>query len=98
MGNIVKASDGPNQVKIVRQNRDVSDHRFFNAIAMAVKTKLEQQVPGLEVQFGGKTVSGSEVVAQLTGQMVDEDGSVDEKVRQTMDSLKNPSILLSNLE
>lgn len=98
MGNTVKASNIADQMKIVRLNRDTSDHRFFNLIAAAVKAKLEQQVPGLELHFGGKTINGTQVSAQLTGQMIDEDGSVDDKVRQVMDGLKNPSTLMSLLE
>jgi len=97
MANTVKASNLADQFKIVRMNRNTSDHRFFNAIALAVKAKLEQQVPGLELHFGGKAVSGTQVSAQLTGQMIDEDGNIDEKVRQAMDGLKNPSMLMSLL-
>jgi hypothetical protein len=95
MGNIVKASE---QVKMVRSNTSVAHHRFFNTMMLAIKQKIEEQNPELKLQFGGKEVSGSNISASLRGQMIDTDGDADDKVRQTMDTLKNPSSLLSLLE
>lgn len=98
MDNTVKASNVADQLKIVRMNRNTTDHRFFNVIAMAVKAKLEEQIPGLELHFGGKTISGSQVSAQLTGQIIDEEGDIGDKIRQVMDGLKNPAMLMSLLK
>ena len=95
MVNIVKVSE---QTKVVRLNVAVSNHRFFNIVMEAVKQKIEDQVPGLDLRFGGKAISGSNISASLKGEMVDVDGDADEKVRQTMDALKNPSSLMSLFE
>ena len=94
----MKVSKTPDQVKFVKSNVSVSNHRFFNNIMMAVKQQIVEQTPGLGLQYGGKVVSGTNVSASLTGEMIDVDGDTDEKVRQTMDTLKNPSSLISLLE
>ena len=94
MVNTVKVSE---QSKMVRSNVSVSNHRFFNAIMMAVKQKIEDQT-GMELRYGGKEANGSSISASLRGEMIDTDGDTDEKVRQTMDTLKNPSSLMSLLE
>jgi len=97
MVNTVKASKIPEQTKVVKSNVSVSHHRFFNAVMMAVKRKIEDQT-GLELRYGGKEVSGSNISASLRGEMIDVEGDLDDKVRQTMDTLKNPSLLMSSLE
>lgn len=94
MVNTVKVSE---QSKMVKSNVSVSHHRFFNAMMMAVKQKIEDQT-GMELRYGGKEANGSNISASLRGEMVDTDGDTDEKVRQTMDTLKNPSSLMSLLE
>lgn len=92
---VSKISD---QIKVVKSHTSVTHHQFFNMVMMAIKKKLEEQVPGLELQYNGKAVSGTRISAKLTGQAIDENGDTADKVRQTMDSLRNPATLLSALK
>ena len=94
----MKASKVTDQIKVVKSYRSVSHHKLFNALMMAIKRELEEQAPGLELQFNGKAVSGATISAKLTGQVVDENDDVADKIRRTMDSLKNPSTLMSALK
>lgn len=95
----MKASD---QIKTIRTNFDVTNHRFINAIAMGVKEKLEQIVPETKFKIGGKSLDGTVIKLQISGTKITKDADeldkVKNDVRQTMDSLKNPANLMSILD
>jgi hypothetical protein len=99
MAHTEKVSD---QVKQVRLNLSASNHRFFNMIVAGVQKKLEESVPGLELKQSARAVTKSGGTIVLMGQvpapMAEDKESAENKVRQTMDSLKNPSNLLSAIE
>ncbi len=87
------------QVNKVGNGFDASNHTFFKAIANAVQAEIEKNT-GLKLVLQGKTSSKGSITAILAGQSVDPkqiDG-LDDKVRQTMDNLRNPSNLISALK
>ncbi len=99
MASIVKASD---QLKFVKNNHVVSHHLFATKLASGVKETIEQEVPDLKLRIGGKSVSGGKITLQITGSVKTEDADdmkrIDDLVRQTINSLKNPSNLLSAIK
>lgn len=90
------------QVKHIRKNVAVSNHRFFNMIAEGVQKHLEDTIPGLKLVQSASSLTKDGGAKVLTGQITvkdeEEKESVDAKVRQTMDGLKNPSDLLSTIK
>jgi hypothetical protein len=90
----VKVSD---QLMVVRAQSDVMQHRLFNALAEAVKGKLEVAVPGLELTYGGKSTSRNQISATLTGNVADATGTAEDNIRQTMALLQSPALLASLL-
>lgn len=98
MASTAKASD---QVKQIRANVAVSNHRFFNMIADGVIRSLEGKVPGIKLvrTAGSITKNGGTIV--VTGQMPvaseEEKEKAETDVRQAIDALKNPADLLSTI-
>ena len=89
------------QVKQIGNNFEISNHTFVNQITSGLQERVAQTVPDLKVIPTGKKASKGNISLTLIGQITLEDAesveSADEKVRQLMDSLKNPSNLLSLL-
>lgn len=92
---IVKASD---QIKGIRKGFETSNHAFLSQIAAAVSEKIKVDT-GLEVVLTGKEVSGDMIKAALIGQLsdVEKTGDIEERVKQTMQGLRNPSALVDLL-
>lgn len=71
-------------------------------LATGIKKRFKERLPDLKLRVGGKTVNGSVITLQITGNIVAEDANdhqrIDDTVRQTIDALRNPSDLLSTLE
>lgn len=88
---IVKACD---QITSIRKGFDTSNHTFLSKIAAAVAEKIKADT-GLEVILTGKEVNGDTIKAALIGQSSDpeENGDIEERVRKTMQSLRNPAAL-----
>lgn len=91
-----------NQFKYVKTRFTLSHHTFLNQLAAGLKRKLEETIPGLQLQFGGKKINGSNIDATVKGSVVlPNPEAVDEtsnKVRREMDGLKNPADLVSLLK
>lgn len=83
----MKVSD---QMKVVQLHAGVSQHSLFNAMAMLIQQKFEDAIPGLDMQFGGKSVKNGVISATLSGAVANE-GDVDEKVRYVIGLLQNPT-------
>lgn len=83
-----------NQIKNVQKAFETSNHAFFTKIAEAVAKRIEEDT-GLRLVLQGKTASGNKIDATLMGQSSDpeKNGDIEERVRQTMQELKNPSAL-----
>jgi hypothetical protein len=90
------------QIKNIGKNMVVSNHRFFNMIAEGVQKHFEETIPGLKLVQSASSLTKVGGTTVLTGQITvkdeEEKESVDVKVRQTMDGLKNPSDLLSTIK
>lgn len=89
------------QVEQISEKFDVSNHIFLNMVSNGIQQKTEQLVPDLLLVPINKKMSKGEISMTLVGQVVLDDANdinnVDNKIRQMMDSLKNPSNLLSLL-
>jgi len=94
----VRVSD---QAKMVGNHFEISNHTFLNQLTTGLQERVDVAVPGLKVIPIGKKASVGNISLSLTGQITLGDetkvAEADEKVRQLMDSLKNPSNLLSLL-
>lgn len=81
---------------------DVSNHTFVNQIMNGLQQEITETVPDLTIIPMDKKASKGKISVTLKGQIILEDvadiNSVDDKVRQLMNSLKNPSNLLSLLK
>jgi hypothetical protein len=80
---------------------EISNHTFLNQLTTGLQGRVGETVPGLSIAPIGKKAGKGDISLTLIGQVTLEDEtkveSADEKVRQLMDSLKNPSNLLSLL-
>ncbi len=88
------------QSKHIENQFVISNHAFINQIANGLQKRLMQEIPGLTLSLGGKSESGNVIKLVLSGATVVE-GELEEtenKVRMTMDKLKNPSELLATIE
>lgn len=87
----MKACD---QMKGIRKGFETSNHTFLSQIAAAVADKIKADT-GLDVMLTGKEVSGDTIKAALIGQSSDaeKNGDIEERVKQTMQGLRNPSAL-----
>ncbi len=83
-----------NQIKRVRAGFETSNHAFFTQIAEGVAKKIEEDT-GLRLVLQGKVAAGAKIDATLMGQSSDpeKNGDIEERVRQTMQDLKNPTAL-----
>jgi hypothetical protein len=99
---VVSTEKVSNQLKFVKNNHSVSQHLFATKLASGVKSAIEQEVPDLQLRVGSKAVSGGKITLQITGSIKTEDTDdmkrVDDAVRQAINTLKNPSNLLSTIE
>jgi hypothetical protein len=98
----VKVSKISDQFKPVRSGFDLSTHSFFQLVADAVADKIMAGV-NVKLQLQGKVSSKEKITAVLLGQAVpDGDKSqttdLDDKVRQIIQDLKNPTNLLAALK
>ncbi len=89
------AADGP------VNGADTNNHALFTALAKAVKKNIEAKVPGLKLEFAGKSTQGYRILASLIGQVpIDNESStkdVDASVRGVMQELRTPSKLLREI-
>lgn len=80
---------------------EISNHAFVNAINAGISKKI-REVSGLELVPSGKQVNGKNITITLSGQVVlggsEELNQVDTKIRQFMDSIRNPSNFISLIE
>jgi hypothetical protein len=74
---------------------DTSNHSFLNTISNGLIGKIADISPELELVPSGKSVSGPKINLTLSGQIIvnntDELHDIDTKVRQFMDSIRNPA-------
>lgn len=95
MAGTAKVSD---QTKMIGNRFDISNHTFLNQLTTGMQVRVGETVPGLKVTPVGKKASQGEVSLTLMGQVALDDATkvedAEDKVRQLMDSLKNPSNLL----
>ena len=80
---------------------DVSNHTFVNQIMNGLQQEITETVPDLIITPMGKEASKGKISVMLKGQITlanaEDMDNVNEKVHQLMNSLKNPSNLLSLL-
>lgn len=83
-----------NQIKNIKRGFETSNHSFFTQIAEAVAKRIEEDT-GLKLVLQGKTAAGAKIDATLMGQSSDpeKNGDIEDRVRQTMQDLKNPTAL-----
>lgn len=95
----MKVSD---QLPSVRNHFEVSNHVFVNQLLSGLQDKVGNTVPGLKILPSGKNMSQGQVSVVIGGEIVLENSedreTAEEKVKQLMDSLKNPANLLSLLK
>lgn len=91
----MKVSD---QLKVVKRGFENSNHTFFNMVAEAIRKKLLADA-GIELALTGKTATNNTIEAALVGQSSDpeKNGEIEERVRQAMQNLKNPTVLVDLL-
>lgn len=98
MASTARVSD---QVKSIGNNFEISNHTFVNQLIAGLQERVDQTAPGLKVIPTNKKMNQGEISLTLMGQVTLDDASqvedTETKVRQMMDSLKNPSNLLSLL-
>ncbi len=90
----MKASDS---IKPIKSGFDLSTHSLFSAIAEVVRLKVEQDT-GVKLTLQGKAGGKGKITATLLGQDLNPAEDLPDKVRQTMDALKNPSTLIDGLK
>ena len=86
------------QLQLANSGFAVSNHRFMNKIASGISTLVEANIPGLRLEYIGKSVTGNSISANLMGEVLVDDiklADVSDKIRGVMQELKNPSNLLS---
>jgi hypothetical protein len=96
----VSRSNTTDQTKQIGKGVDLSSHSFFNAIAEAIKERVARDT-GLTLSLQGKKATGKgKISAVLIGQLTDpaKIPEVGDKVRRTMDALKNPTNFLDTLK
>ena len=98
MANTEKAS---NQTKLLADKFEISNHTFLNQLTSGLQERVAMAVPDLEILPMGKQDSRGDISLTIMGQITLEDEAeledAENKVRQLMDSLKNPTNLLSLL-
>lgn len=87
-----------NQLKQIRSGFEISQHAFLNKVAEAIAEKIKKDT-GLELTPVGKEDSGGKISMTLVGQSVDpeQNGDIEERVRRTMQGLRNPTNLVDLL-
>lgn len=95
MGNI------ENQVDY-KDGFDTSNHTFLNAISNGLIKEIVNISPDLELVPSGKSVNGSKISLTLSCQVIvsnaDELQNIDTKVRQFIDSIRNPANFTSLID
>jgi hypothetical protein len=90
------------QTKAIGGQFEISNHTLLNQLTTGLQERVSEIVPELNIVPLGKKSSKGNISLTLMGQVVLEDETkvedTGEKVRQLLDSLKNPSNLLSLLE
>lgn len=90
------------QLNSLNSGFNVSNHRFLNMIANSIAELIAKNVPGLKLQYTGKSVSGNSISAVLIGevQLVNENDvdRASDKVRTVMQGLKNPTNLIEAIK
>ena len=76
------------QLKLLKAQMDVRHHRMFNTLAEKVQGKLESSIPGLQAQYGGKSMGNGVITASISGTVEDEDGDVGAKLQEVMNDIK----------
>lgn len=78
---------------------ETSNHSFLNAISTGLINEIVSISPELELIPSNKSVNGSKISLKLSAQVVvnstDELHDVDAKIRQFMDSIRNPANFIS---
>ncbi len=87
------------QLTILKNGANLSTHSFFNVLAEALKEKIKETT-GLDLVLVGKSVAGHGISATLTGEVVitDDNADVNNKVKKTMQELRNPANLMAILK
>lgn len=76
------------QTRVVKTQVDVVQHQIFNEFAEKVRARLESQVPGLELEIGGKHAYEGSISAEITGSVEDEDGQKAQIINQAVEQLR----------
>lgn len=87
------------QIKSVENGFDVSNHTFLNQLTDGLQKRIGEIVPDLSIIPTGKKAGKGNISLTLMGQVtlenMEDKDHMDEKVRQLMNSLKNPAYLLA---
>ncbi len=88
-----------NQLKGLNSKFEVSNHKFLTALCDAIAKKLKDTAQ-IEMAQAGKKVRGKVIETTLIGQSADLEVNkdIEKRVKQTMDSLKNPVALTDLLK
>lgn len=93
MANIERVSD---QLKKIKNGFDNSNHSFMAQLVSGLQERIAE-ASGLDVQAVGKQAIVGQMSLNVTGSKIvdseEEMERIKDRVRQTMDSLKNPSSL-----
>lgn len=87
------------QIKSIDNNFEVSNHTFINQLMSGLQARITETVPDLKLRPTGKKASKGQITLTMVGQVTIDPiagdiDSVDDKIRQLMDSLKNPTNLI----
>ncbi len=87
------------QMKGLKQKFEISNHKFLTTICDAIAKKLKDNAQ-IEMTQAGKSTKGNIIYTTMIGQNADPEVNEDvaKRVKQTMDSLKNPSALTDLLK
>jgi len=90
-----------NQTKSLADKFEISHHTFLNQLSEGLQERVSEIVPDLVIGPMGKQDNKDNISFTLMGQVILKDEAeledVENKVRQLMDSFKNPANLLSLL-
>lgn len=95
---MVNTENPYNQVERIKNNFEVSNHTLLNSVISGLRGEIKQIHPDLVLQLANKKSVRGEVSLILKGQVtLDDSEDVKDKVKQLINSLKNPSNLISLL-
>jgi hypothetical protein len=91
-------SRSKDEIKALKGQLDLTCHSVFNGVAQAVQ-KIILRETGMEVVLQGKYITpDGGIKATLSGEKLDEEGNLGQKVEAAMTRMRNPSVITDNMK